>query len=381
MSNRNDLPAHDVAVGPLTRHAPEPPADKLISLEAGRFFAALGVVLFHYTALVEDFTHVTVLANIFRPGHVGVPYFFVLSGFIMYHVHRRDMGRANAVQYFAVRRAIRLFPMFWGISLVMLTGFLLVPALAANRPPSMQGIVFDLLLLPHKDAILAISWTLRHEVVFYLFFALMLVFGKRALWLVGLWILVSLIGAAFHLDRLGLGSWSIIGSNLNLGFGLGILCAMGVARPSERHPLWWIAGGGGALALLGALEWHLGRFAPHGEHVLGQADDIGYLIAAAALIYGLAQMEKRWRIPAAGMWRMLGGASYLLYLVHQPVGSVLVRVLPVASLSPLGLFGLVTLVAVVASVTAHLLVERPVTSWLSRKVRVAKPVAASPVPA
>ncbi|BBD99719.1 acyltransferase [Sphingobium amiense] len=374
MSNRNDLPAHDAAA---TRPAPDPHPDKLISLEAGRFFAALGVVLFHYTALVEDFTHVTVLANIFRPGHVGVPYFFVLSGFIMYHVHRRDMGRANAVRYFAVRRAIRLFPMFWGISLVMLIGFLMVPSLAVNRPPSMQGIVFDLLLLPHKDAILAISWTLRHEVVFYLFFSLMLLFGNRALWLVGLWIFASLTGAAFHLDRLGLGNWSIVGSNLNLGFGLGILCAMGVARPSDRHPLWWIVGGGGALALLGALEWHLGRFAPHGEHVLGQADDIGYLIAAAALIYGLAKMEKRLSIPGAGLWKMLGGASYLLYLLHQPMGSVLVRIMPVSGLSPLALFALVTLAATLASVMAHLLVERPITAWLSRNVRVAKPVAAS----
>lgn len=52
-------------------------------------------------------------------GVSGVDIFFVISGFIIYHAAKRSaaqvdiVGRAQATYEFAVRRIIRIFPLYW----------------------------------------------------------------------------------------------------------------------------------------------------------------------------------------------------------------------------------------------------------------------------
>ncbi|WP_342359371.1 acyltransferase [Terrarubrum flagellatum] len=338
----------------------------LLTLEAGRFFAATAVVLFHYTGVVHDFRGVNVFGDLFRPGHVGVPYFFVLSGFIIYHVHRDDIGRPGTIARFAAKRAIRLMPMFWMISLVMLAGFLLSPGLLGKRELTFPGVIADLLLLPHANAILSISWTLRHEMVFYALFALALWLGRPAFGLIAIWIALSLVGSAFSLDVDSLGLLSLVGSGLNLGFGLGILVAIAVLRRSVAPAgLWIVAGGGGLLALCAA-EWLIGRGTSHDIAILGAWGGVAYLIAAAVLIYGLVRFEAGRTLPAAGLWKMLGGASYLLYLVHQPLASAAFRVVPpLKTMAPELAFILLTAAAIVVALLGHLLVEKPILAFLS----------------
>src|SRR4051812_26261004 len=107
--------------------------DRLVTLEIGRFLAAASVMMGHYSGVVEKAQGTPVFENAFGLLHIGVPYFFVLSGFIMFHIHYEDIGKPSAVPNFAARRAGRLLPMFWAISLPMLLGFLLIPALSQER--------------------------------------------------------------------------------------------------------------------------------------------------------------------------------------------------------------------------------------------------------
>lgn len=355
---------------------------KLLTLEIGRFCAALAVVLFHYSAVVQDYAGVAIHHHLFRPFHVGVPYFFVLSGFIIYHVHGQDFGQPGAVRAFLAKRAIRLYPMFWAISLPMLAGFLLVPALAQERALSLPGVAADLLLLPHEDAVLSISWTLRHEMLFYAIFALALWAGRALLfWLLPLWIALSLALAAAGGDEGNLGGFSIVASALNLGFGLGLLVALARERGwSLLPPGPALAAGVLLLAGTALAEWRTGAGLPHGQAPLGMAGTIAYLAGAALLVHGLvgkesgreAGRESGWRIAGAGAWKMLGGSSYILYLVHQPLASFALRAArPLGNMPPHLLFWLLVALAVAAALAVHLLVERPLLARL--RARMAAP--------
>lgn len=340
---------------------------KLLTLEAGRFLAALFVMLFHYSAVVGEAYGRVLLDDILRPGHVGVPYFFVLSGFIIYHVHRNDLARPNRLANFAWRRAVRLYPMFWIISLVMLAGFIAIPSLAGERTITPAGLIADFLLLPHADAILSISWTLRHEMIFYLLFALAIWKGARAFWLVAIWIAASLAAAIIApTDRLGL--VSLLSSPLNLGFGLGLLCAGYGQSIALRRPGLWVGLGAFALACLCLLEWRLGQGVPHVVVVLGVAGDVGYLVASAILIFGLVQLERGWRMPLPRLWQVLGGSSYVLYLLHQPAASLLLRIVPALRMMPAeAALAILALVAAVLSVGVHLIVERPLQRLMNHR--------------
>jgi len=352
--------------------APERP--RLLTLEAARFVAALSVVLFHYTEVVVHFRNKLVFGDAFRAGHSGVPFFFVLSGFIIYHTHRTEIGSGAGAGRFLLKRFIRLFPAFWGVSLVMLAAFLLVPSLAEQRVLTPAGLAADFLLLPHSDAVLAISWTLRHEIIFYLLFALALWFGRPAFWLIGGWLAISLLGAAANLDRDALGSWSVIGSSLNLGFGLGMIIAATMDRPAIISPKLAVAAGLGLYAALAGVEWRLGHGVPHEVVVLGMAGSIGYLLAAAILIYGLVRYETEQRPPVPSLFGSLGGASYLLYLIHQPLGSVALRALrPLRTVSPELAFIVLVSAAVALALIVHLTLEqrllRALTTWLAPRRR------------
>ena len=343
--------------------------NKLISLEAGRFFAAAGVMLFHYTGVVTDFRGVTVFGDIFRPGHVGVPYFFVLSGFIIYHVHRADLGQAHTLKRFIVKRAVRLFPMFLAVSLAMLAAFLISPTMAGERDLTPLGVFTDLLLLPHADAILSISWTLRHEMVFYALFALALWFGPKAFWAIGVWIAIS-IAAGLYAMAAGLdtvpwmGSWSVVASTLNLGFGLGMIVAANTSATTNSRAWPLIGLGGGLMALLCGIEWVFGRGVSHDVDVLGPFGAIGLLLSAAVLISGLVRLEARWAVPAPGFWKAAGGSSYVLYLIHQPLASLALRLLKPLPLSAEATFVILALSAVATALLVHLTAEK----WLLKRL-------------
>lgn len=85
------------------------PAD-IRSLTALRFFAALMVVLFHFSDRAEPGSW---LHNIvFRHGYLGVDLFFVLSGFILSHVYLRQMATGHfRYGQFLWNRLARLYPL------------------------------------------------------------------------------------------------------------------------------------------------------------------------------------------------------------------------------------------------------------------------------
>ncbi len=100
---------------PAGRKAPPRLGGRLEGLTGLRAIAALWVLTFHYRLiLLKPFG----LADVFPPftyGYLGVDLFFMLSGFVIAHVHGRDFldhpGHRTFLRFIALRAA-RLYPVY-----------------------------------------------------------------------------------------------------------------------------------------------------------------------------------------------------------------------------------------------------------------------------
>jgi exopolysaccharide production protein ExoZ len=347
---------------------------RLMSLEIGRFVAAALVALFHYSGSFEDNRSMLLFDGVLRVGSIGVNYFFVLSGFVIYHIHAADIGRSDRVGSFLWKRAIRVYPFFWAACIPML----LVAFLSDVRDPGFldfPGTIADLLLLPYDgEQILGVAWTLRQELVFYAIFAV-LIAAPRAGWpLLIAWLLASATIFVFVPGAVRNGWIKPFAYSFNIGFGLGMLAAWGYAKRPTARPGYWIAAGGSVLLLLCVRAYRTLRELPsHTPTPTGDTiDPILFSIGFGMLVYGLACRERMRSMPQARILLLLGGSSYFLYLIHGFVGSVVIRVLDIGVLHHLPaavVLAAMLAAAVMAAVLAHLWFERPVLRILRSAFR------------
>lgn len=115
-------------------------------------------------------------------GGYGVALFFVLSGFIMVHTTEGRAGGLGAAGEFAMRRLVRIAPMYWLATLV--AAILLI---SANTPPTTDLFWRSLVFLPAATTpgemmrpVLLQGWTLNYEMFFYALFTLTLMLPRRA---------------------------------------------------------------------------------------------------------------------------------------------------------------------------------------------------------
>jgi len=73
-------------------------------LQVFRGIAAMLVVYHHANQEVIELYGDNALRSLFDFGDAGVQFFFVLSGFIIYYVHRRDIGGSGQLAFQYVRR-------------------------------------------------------------------------------------------------------------------------------------------------------------------------------------------------------------------------------------------------------------------------------------
>ena len=100
------------------------------NVQALRAIAALGVVIFHLS-LIENkyFIQHIVPINLGRLGTAGVDLFFVISGFVMVVVSMGQFGKNGAAVQFLLRRMLRIFPIYWFYTIIVLAVFLAMPQL------------------------------------------------------------------------------------------------------------------------------------------------------------------------------------------------------------------------------------------------------------
>lgn len=113
----------------------------------------------------------------------GLTFFFILSGFIIYYIHHQGSPNVHALKRYGVKRFLRLYPPFILISLIMLSAYSFLPFFETNdRNISLISTIF-LIPDPFGEPALTVSWTLMHELLFYLIFIVFYFFRTYFLYL------------------------------------------------------------------------------------------------------------------------------------------------------------------------------------------------------
>lgn len=344
------------------------------NIQGMRAIAALLVISCHSFQNLEPMRAHWAKPLFLAVGPMGVDIFFVISGFIIYQVMQRSIasmdavGRGWAVYAFAMKRIIRIYPLYW---IVFGASCLWVAWAAPATPPPER--LFQLLALAGDvpNYRVPVAWTLTFEVYFYAVVAFsLLLFARRAMMGVIIWF--AIVGAAALLDL-----WFPWGKPLDfvfapivLEFLLGVAVAMLVERGVHRFH--------GTL-LVGALVWlaigtlfmrpsvfelrvaHWGMQVAisrtFGLHV------VCWGIPAAVLIYEIIALEirQRWIMPR--VLQYLGNASFSIYLWHvavfAAVAEMFARLGWVSVASSTGLTALMIAIALGIALLSYHFLEKP----------------------
>jgi len=283
--------------------------------------AATLVVIAHGTHILA--THYPkAFGEFWQFGRAGVEFFFVLSGFIITFVHLGDFGNPQLFLSFWVKRLLRIFPIYWIASALIMALFLLSPT--QSRPErELLHIVFSALLLPEMARpILDVGWTLRHELLFYAFFSVTILqrsigTALLTLWGVGIaWnLLVQTMSGTPYFTGL---ANHIVFRGFNIEFFFGIAAALVIRSGWVRHPH--------LLTIVGALGFcATGMYESYGHQPMLEwpIRQLGYAISATLIICGIATLDlsHRTRVPKFAL--RVGAASYSIYLIHLPILLVL----------------------------------------------------------
>lgn len=283
------------------------PHRPLLTLQAGRGLAALAVVLHHAGQGSDAFASGT-QGEALEWGAHGVDFFFVLSGFIIFFVHGSDPGTVDAGRSYLLKRLRRIFVPYYPVALVMIAAYLLVPGLSqANRE---WGWLTSLTLLPSaQPPALSVAWTLVFEICFYLFFLIGHFSGTLRVLAAGWAAAVGLAWATQVTLPAALSTYLL--NPLVLEFLAGMTAAWLFRRLPNGLTLW--------PALAGLALWALYLSIPEAHRVL-----LG--LSFAGLILSAALLERRRPIPIPRALLLLGAGSYAIYLVHNPLMSLVARV-------------------------------------------------------
>lgn len=140
-----------------------------------RGFAAIFVVLYHSIELSVDNNLSLNFFLLFEGiGAFGVDLFFVISGFIMMFIH---LNRPQTIKSFVIARVIRIVPLYW-----LLTMFFFIVMIFRNEHDYVHltsSMFFMSHILSFEEPVLYLGWTLEYEVIFYVIFALSLIFTNE----------------------------------------------------------------------------------------------------------------------------------------------------------------------------------------------------------
>ncbi len=352
--------------------------NKLVSLEVGRGVAALLVCLFHYAGLNQHYFGSSSFGSWFIGGDAGVEYFFVLSGFIIYWVHSLDVGQQEKVRPFFLKRFIRLYPIYWFIVIPVACAMLVVPTLGQDKNLSLWKVILDVLLIPREgELVIPPAWTLHRELVFYVLFGTAIWKPTFGFSLLLAWQFSCLANAlvAFTPSNHTLPINVVFGRE-NLGFGLGLfaawLCSRFILSKIFARAISAIG-----ILLFSGLIFSQGYLESMTRSGWGAVSDrvvweYGLIFSPFLIVLGLVNLEQHVKLNVPNWLISMGSASYVLYLLHLPAGSLIYKLLSVPSvsvlLSPGVCYTLATLIVVVLSVYVHKVIEKPLLKWSRLKL-------------
>lgn len=320
-----------------------------INLQIARGLAALAVFLFHTRGLLHE--SLPALERLVQFGDLGVPLFFVISGYVITASANAALLGGGSAPQFLKRRFLRIFPPFWFSIVVIVALPYLLEAISMLKTgmynwPSPRFLALNLTewlqvlsltkifvsggtgLYAEFELINIVYWTLAIEFQFYLVVFIALVFRRHFTAILLLTTLASIItiatpgavngGVFLHfwpMFALGIVLWYLIRKRLVIER----VChrpaavSLTIVLPTGAAVLW--------LAYAGHLRSVLEAFA--------YSEDFGFALICFGLLWASTPLEPHLaafarsdrvsrRLPVlAGCW--LGEISYSLYLLHTQI--------------------------------------------------------------
>ena len=351
------------------------PAAHIEALTSVRFLAAFSVLLAHFDLSLKDKLPGMGYDFIHRGG-TAVMFFFVLSGFIMTHVYQsRDLSSSSARKKYFIARFARIAPLYY-IALGLGILNILMGANKGSFPAAVwigsiaSKFTFTQALFPRlvaKPIWAMVTWTLSVEFCFYLLFPFVLGWFLRLSprLLAGLAVaavfysaVVPQIAQNVTDSTMGQTVW-YLNASMYPGF---FLMGMIVRRAQERYSeftgsSWFGLLGIGIVMIAMVRVFDIPLWAMNSGHLVGSSLVLLGLFNAKGAVAGA------FRLPA---FVLLGEASYALYLLHGPVGSVLEK-LKIQPKENFVHFLIFTVAAVVVSIASFKLIEIPARNWITSR--------------
>lgn len=322
------------------------------ALDIVRFFSALAVVLYHYVPRGEA-PNITLLARFTEFGYLGVPIFFIVSGFVIaLSAEGRSPGK------FVISRLVRLYPSYWaGIAFTVI-----VVLITGSGHYGLTRILANLTMLNDYFNIQNLDdvyWTLQVELKFYgcVYLLLLLgIFQKFRIWL-SFWTLAAI---AFVI----LGDVPFMGWFINPGYSCYFIAGVGFFLIGKEGPNLY----NGAVVLVAMVLSAImafrqtSEFIPEPEH-WERSVSSGLVVLSFAFFALLAL--GRLNIQKSGAFVVLGGMTYPLYLIHARAGKAIIDQLG-SRVSEWVSVVLVILLMLLFSYLIHVFVEKKISPHLKK---------------
>lgn len=304
-------------------------------LDPLRGIAAVWVLLHHLVFAFEE----TGTPRLLRLGYFGVPMFFVISGFCLTAAGRRAVRTAEPPGRFALRRAVRIYPPFWGAVAVAAAVYLLLLPLVGPPLCPFEEYVRDrwhsvgprewvghlTLLSAFRPAaglpwdkfqpVNPVFWTLAVEVQFY---AVVWVAVRARERFYALLAAVTAVSLPFAVSPAAFSGGWFLPFWPFFALGIGLYAALERGRTAGA-----VIGKFGRLVVLlggaGLIAWGLALAppSPDGGRAM-MAGEFLFALGFAALLWLFWRPTERDR-RIGGVLGYLGATSYSLYLLHIPL--------------------------------------------------------------
>lgn len=338
--------------------------ERFLFADGLRGLAALWVVLFH----LEEGKHIPFLLQalpewlghaLFSNGHLGVPVFLVLSGYVMAWTVRKTHLSCQSAANFLMRRLTRLSPPYY-FSILFAIVFLILKAIQTKDwsiIPSLSSVGAHALYIEKVlgfKYINSVYWTLWIEIQFYLFFIVVLllvdnmkkdVINYMARYTV--FYMIALFSLLWPLQILTDSLWPEGFVRFWYCFSAGLMASWTFATPNKRQELMAIAY---FLAILGIGLYINDLF------VIIAGTTAMLLLLAGKLNYMSTWLNWSWV-------QFLGMISYSLYLLHNPLtgatANILRKILSPGLLTDCFILIVTIFVSIFVAWMAYKLIELP----------------------
>jgi exopolysaccharide production protein ExoZ len=344
-------------------------AKRLNLIQVFRGLAAVLVVFAHTDLIFNQNLEQDFMFKIFNFGGSGVDFFFVLSGFIMFYIHHKEIGQQNKLGTFFFKRFTRIYPLYW----VILTSKILASFLFSYSPETnTRGIgefVKAFLLLPQDREILSssflgVSWTLTFEIFFYFLFGFLMWLKPKfsfpivAVWLSG--VFLHFMGIMnFRQENITL---QFLFSEYHLEFILGCIAAYILLNKKISNSKPFIYSGI-FIYTLSAINYYY--------KIVEVSSVVTFGIASALLVLGASALELRKTINVPNLLLFLGNASYSIYLAHGFFINHMTKILDklqIENLVLLNILGVViAIIATFCGGIVYLAIEKPFLTFFKPK--------------